>query len=70
MCRHAAIDLDEAYPAGPAPMYKRDHKAAKHPKPSPKVLRRQKWHKQRRVAVDHELVLLEISRMQRAAGVL
>lgn len=69
MCRHAPIADDEAYPAGPVPMHKPDHKGKSHPKPSPKVLRRQKWHKPRRVVVDYELVLLEISAMQRAAGV-
>lgn len=52
------------------PMPKPDYKAKRHSRPSPKVLRRQKWHKPRRVAVDHELVLLETSAMQRAAGVL
>lgn len=52
------------------PMLKPDHKAKRHSRPSPKVIRRQKWHKPRRVAVDHELVLLEISAMQRAAGAL
>ena len=56
--------------ASAEPMQRPDHKAKSHPRPSPKVLRRQKWHRPRRVAVDHELVLLEISAMQRAVGAL
>ena len=61
---------EDCYLSGLEPMPKPDYKAKRHSRPSPKVLRRQKWHKPRRVAVDHELVLLEISAMQRAAGVL
>lgn len=68
---HTNLDATNPHCAGsPEPMPKPDHKAKRHPRPSPKVLRRQKWHKPRRIAVDHELVLLEISAMQRAAGAL
>lgn len=69
MCRHAPIADDEAYPAGPEPMYRPDLRAKPHPRPE-KRLRIAKRNKPLRVVVDHELVLLEISRMQRAAGVL
>jgi len=61
---------EDCYLSGLEPMPKPDYKAKRHSRPSPKVLRRQKWHKPRRVVVDYELVLLEISAMQPAVGAL
>lgn len=80
MCRHAAIDLDEATytpchaASGPEPMYKPNHKGKRHPKPA--RFRKQDKPHPRRIAARvlsmnaldvAELSVIEQNRMQCAA---